>query len=202
MAQPSNDHTDKRGDRPSAGQLDSMSTAELLEGMEQALYSMTEETYDAELIDAYLEALERKSPMPEHPTADESYERFRARVGELNAAVNPQSAPARRTRPGPRARCAQPWSPSSPPPACCPAWWWPRPPEWTYSVPSPAGRTTCSASETWKIWRPRPYRRRALKLPSSILSPCCRSCLTGLRWRNRWYLKMTSVVKLNTTYSL
>lgn len=102
MAQPSNDHTDKRGDRPSAGQLDSMSTAELLEGMEQALYSMTEETYDAELIDAYLEALERKSPMPEHPTADESYERFRARVGELNAAVNPQSAPARRTRPGPR----------------------------------------------------------------------------------------------------
>ena len=102
MAQPSNDHTDKRGDRPSAGQLDSMSTAELLEGMEQALYSMTEETYDAELIDAYLEALERKSPMPEHPTVDESYERFRARVGELNAAVNPQSAPARRTRPGPR----------------------------------------------------------------------------------------------------
>ena len=102
MVQPSNDHTEKRGDRPSAGQLDSMSTAELLEGMEQALYSMTEETYDAELIDAYLEALERKSPMPEHPTADESYERFRARVGELNAAVNPQSAPARRTRPGPR----------------------------------------------------------------------------------------------------
>lgn len=102
MVQPSNDHTDKRGDRPSAGQLDSMSTAELLEGMEQALYSMTEETYDAELIDAYLEALERKSPMPEHPTADESYERFRARVGELNAAVNPQSAPARRTRLGPR----------------------------------------------------------------------------------------------------
>ena len=102
MVQPSNDQTDKRGDRPSAGQLDSMSTAELLEGMEQALYSMTEETYDAELIDAYLEALERKSPMPEHPTADESYERFRARVGELNAAVNPQSAPARRTRPGPR----------------------------------------------------------------------------------------------------
>lgn len=102
MVQPSNDHTDKRGDRPSAGQLDSMSTAELLEGMEQALYSMTEETYDTELIDAYLEALERKSPMPEHPTADESYERFRARVGELNAAVNPQSAPARRTRPGPR----------------------------------------------------------------------------------------------------
>lgn len=102
MVQPSNDHTEKRGDRPSAGQLDSMSTAELLEGMEQALYSMTEETYDTELIDAYLEALERKSPMPEHPTADESYERFRARVGELNAAVNPQSAPARRTRPGPR----------------------------------------------------------------------------------------------------
>lgn len=102
MVQPSNDHTEKRGDRPSAGQLDSMSTAELLEGMEQALYSMAEETYDAELIDAYLEALERKSPMPEHPTADESYERFRARVGELNAAVNPQSAPARRTRPGPR----------------------------------------------------------------------------------------------------
>lgn len=102
MVQPSNDHTDKRGDRPSAGQLDSMSTAELLEGMEQALYSMTEETYDAELIDAYLEALERKSPMPEHPTADESYEHFRARVGELNAAVNPQSAPARRTRLGPR----------------------------------------------------------------------------------------------------
>ncbi len=157
MAQPSNDHTDKRGDRPSAGQLDSMSTAELLEGMEQALYSMTEETYDAELIDAYLEALERKSPMPEHPTADESYERFRARVGELNAAVNPQSAPARRTRPGPR-RALRTVLVAV---------------EWTYSVPSPAGRTTCSASETWKIWRPRPYRRRALRSRLNISSLFC-----------------------------
>ena len=80
-----------------------MSTAELLEALEQTLFSMTEENYDGELLDAYLDELDRKSPMPEHPATDESYERFKARVGKMNAAINPlESAPAASAKPKPR----------------------------------------------------------------------------------------------------
>lgn len=103
MVHPSNDHPDLHEGIPTREQLDSMSTAELLEALEQTLFSMTEENYDGELLDAYLDELDRKSPMPEHPATDESYERFKARVGKMNAAINPlESAPAASAKPKPR----------------------------------------------------------------------------------------------------
>lgn len=103
MVHPSNDHPDLHEGIPTREQLDAMSTAELLEALEQTLFSMTEENYDGELLDAYLDELDRKSPMPEHPATDESYERFKARVGKMNAAINPlESAPAATAKPKPR----------------------------------------------------------------------------------------------------
>lgn len=103
MVHPSNDHPDLHEGIPTREQLDAMSTAELLEALEQTLFSMTEENYDGELLDAYLDELDRKSPMPEHPATDESYERFKARVGKMNAAINPlESAPAAYAKPKPR----------------------------------------------------------------------------------------------------
>lgn len=103
MVHPSNDHPDLHEGIPAREQLDKMSTAELLEALEQTLFSMTEENYDGELLDAYLDELDRKSPMPEHPATDESYERFKARVGKMNAAINPlESAPAAYAKPKPR----------------------------------------------------------------------------------------------------
>lgn len=100
MVHPSNDHPDLHEGIPTREQLDAMSTAELLEALEQTLFSMTEENYDGELLDAYLDELDRKSPMPEHPATDESYERFKARVGKMNAAINPlESAPAASAKP-------------------------------------------------------------------------------------------------------
>ena len=103
MVHPSNDHPGLHEGIPTREQLDAMSTAELLEALEQTLFSMTEENYDGELLDAYLDELDRKSPMPEHPATDESYERFKARVGKMNAAINPlESAPAVSAKPKPR----------------------------------------------------------------------------------------------------
>lgn len=103
MVHPSNDHPDLHEGIPTREQLDAMSTAELLEALEQTLFFMTEENYDGELLDAYLDELDRKSPMPEHPATDESYERFKARVGKMNAAINPlESAPAASAKPKPR----------------------------------------------------------------------------------------------------
>ena len=103
MVHPSNDHPDLHEGIPTREQLDAMSTAELLEALEQTLFSMTEENYDGELLAAYLDELDRKSPMPEHPATDESYERFKARVGKMNAAINPlESAPAASAKPKPR----------------------------------------------------------------------------------------------------
>lgn len=103
MVHPSNDHPDLHEGIPTREQLDAMSTAELLEALEQTLFSMTEENYDGELLDAYLDELDRKSPMPEHPATDESYERFKARVDKMNAAINPlESAPAASPKPKPR----------------------------------------------------------------------------------------------------
>lgn len=71
MVHPSNDHPDLHEGIPTREQLDAMSTAELLEALEQTLFSMTEENYDGELLDAYLDELDRKSPMPEHPATQE-----------------------------------------------------------------------------------------------------------------------------------
>ena len=65
-------------------QLERMSPSELAEAMEQALDDMTEETYDPEVIQAYLDALERKTPVPPHPGAEESYHALKKKIKSFN----------------------------------------------------------------------------------------------------------------------
>ena len=48
--------------------------------LEAALEAMTEEEYAPAVIDAYLDALDRKAPTPDHPDAGTAYTWFQARV--------------------------------------------------------------------------------------------------------------------------
>lgn len=75
--------------------LEAMSPSELAEAMEAALDTMTEETYDPAVIDAYLDALDRKAPMPAHPSAESSYQDFQDKLQEY---VEGASKPAKQTR--------------------------------------------------------------------------------------------------------
>ena len=75
--------------------LEAMSPSELAEAMEAALDTMTEETYDPAVIDAYLDALDRKAPMPTHPNAESSYQDFQDKLQEY---VEGASKPAKQTR--------------------------------------------------------------------------------------------------------
>lgn len=61
-------------------QLDSMSVAELLELLESINGTMTEDNFDDELVEACLNAIDRKSPMPEYPSTDESLKAFEAKL--------------------------------------------------------------------------------------------------------------------------
>ena len=64
-------------------QLDRMSPSELADAMERALDDMTEETYDPEVIQAYLDALENKTPVPPHPDAEESRRELERKIQSL-----------------------------------------------------------------------------------------------------------------------
>lgn len=56
--------------------LDSLSAVELAEQLEQYLNTVTEYTYDESVVDAYLEALDHKVPMPKIKSTDEAYAEF------------------------------------------------------------------------------------------------------------------------------
>lgn len=60
-----------------------MEPADLAEALEAALSFETEETYDPELIAAYLEVLDEKAPMSETPDPEGAYQRFQKRVQGL-----------------------------------------------------------------------------------------------------------------------
>ena len=71
--------------RPAGGDvfakmLEAMTEEELTDGLNEALESMTEETYDPALIDAYLAALDRKAPMPEVPDSEAAFANFKSRL--------------------------------------------------------------------------------------------------------------------------
>ena len=69
------DHQDENSSRPETPMEDAkreMSPSPLADAMEQALDDMTEETYDPEVLRAYLEALERAAPVPPHAGARDS----------------------------------------------------------------------------------------------------------------------------------
>ena len=82
--------------------LEAMSPSELSEAMEAALDDMTEETYDPAVIDAYLDALDRKAPLPVHPDAESSYQDFQDKLQEY---VEGASKPAKQTRKFRRIAC-------------------------------------------------------------------------------------------------
>lgn len=80
---------------PDANQLAQLSPEELAQAIEQALDEMTEDTYDQAVLNAYLDALDAKAPMPEMPDVDTSYQQFQAM---LSGAVSPQEEPKPRRR--------------------------------------------------------------------------------------------------------
>ena len=77
--------------------LEAMSPSELAEAMEAALDTMTEETYDPAVIDAYLDALDRKAPMPAHPSAESSYQDFQDKLQDYveQGASKPEKRPSK-----------------------------------------------------------------------------------------------------------
>ena len=91
-----------RADRPNLpngcvdppGDLDAMSAAELAEALERTLDAMTEEDYDEAVIDAYLDALDRKAPMPEIPDTAAAYVGFQQRLRDLQPNGAPLTARA------------------------------------------------------------------------------------------------------------
>lgn len=74
--------------------FDSMSSVEIAEALEQALDSMTEETYDPALIDAYLNALDQRAPMPPPPDAKASFQALQRKLQGISLDGN--TAPGNR----------------------------------------------------------------------------------------------------------
>lgn len=81
---------------PNRDELERLSPEELAQAMEQALDQMTEDTYDQVVIDAYLDALDAKTPMPEAPDVEESYGQFQAMLSQ----ALPNEAPPKPKRRG------------------------------------------------------------------------------------------------------
>lgn len=67
---------------PDANQLAQLSPEDVAQAMEQALDEMTEDTYDQAVMDAYLDALDAKAPMPEAPDVEESYQQFQEMLSQ------------------------------------------------------------------------------------------------------------------------
>lgn len=77
----------------SPDRLNQMSLTELREEMEQALDSMTEETYSATVIDAYLEAMDHKSPISTlPPSAEDAYNILYSKLSQEFRDENPIDA--------------------------------------------------------------------------------------------------------------
>lgn len=75
--------------------IDAMSASEIAEELEVLLNEITETNYDSALIDMYLEALEKKAPIPFVPDAESSYASFQKK---LNRFVPHCSIEKKRTR--------------------------------------------------------------------------------------------------------
>lgn len=87
--------------RPAGGDvfakmLEAMTEEELTDGLNEALESMTEETYDPALIDAYLAALDRKAPMPEVPDSEAAFANFKSRLRHTFPAEDSAASPSRK----------------------------------------------------------------------------------------------------------
>ena len=111
-----NDFTEKKasqkrpeGEELSTESLQAMAPAELADALERTLDAMTEEEYDPDLIDAYLDALEEKAPMPQEPDSEKALREFQTRLRSISfpAGEDPagkeKAGPARRRYPFKRA---------------------------------------------------------------------------------------------------
>lgn len=81
----------------SEAELDALTAEELESALAVALDSMTEETYDGDMIARYLDALERKAPMPPVPDVDASYAAF---LQNMQSCTPERRTPSRWKRPG------------------------------------------------------------------------------------------------------
>lgn len=86
----------------SAEELEAMSPVELAEALEQALESMTEETYDPAVIDAYLDVLDRKAPMPPAPDPKAAFQELQRKLRSLP--LEESSGPDNKKAPAPPAK--------------------------------------------------------------------------------------------------
>lgn len=105
-----NDFVEKQGPQSkpisgaiSAESLNAMSPVELADALELALDSMSAENYNPDLIDAYLDVLEQKAPIPEEPDVESAFEEFKSRLQDLPfedtcSASHTRSAPIRAVR--------------------------------------------------------------------------------------------------------
>lgn len=78
--------------------LENSSPAELADALENMLNASTEESYDPDLVTAYLDALEKKAPMPQPPDAQSAEADFRRRLGTLKPTQETQPTKRRRHR--------------------------------------------------------------------------------------------------------
>ncbi len=84
----------------STERFSSLSPAELASTLEEMLDAMTEDSYDPELLDTYLDTLDEKAPMPEIPNTKASYAQFRKKlVSAIPEQERPTSAHTVRRRP-------------------------------------------------------------------------------------------------------
>lgn len=100
MGSPLNHFSDRRKRSEcfdlSPARLNSMSPSELEQAMEEALSKMSDDDYDPSVVDAYLNALDQKSPMPEFPDSKSSYESFQKKLRNMYADGKEQSKPSHR----------------------------------------------------------------------------------------------------------
>ena len=76
---PHQSREEMRGVSQSKWHLHDKSAEELLTELEAKLDSMTDQTYDEELVDAYLEALDEKAPLPKQFDVESSWNQFRSK---------------------------------------------------------------------------------------------------------------------------
>jgi len=76
---PHQSREEMRGVSQSKWHLHDKSAEELLTELEAKLDSMTDQTYDEDLVDAYLEALDEKAPLPKQFDVESSWNQFRSK---------------------------------------------------------------------------------------------------------------------------
>ena len=87
---------------PRPEDLGRMTTAELRAALESALDSMGEDGYDNSVVSAYLDELNRREPVPQHPSAQESYDAFKQNLSAIIPDSGGGRSPFRARRAGAR----------------------------------------------------------------------------------------------------